>query len=162
MFVSYVCKMSFINQIANRITNFIHLLIFSGIGHNSLKKKIMFMYKYVFLEYIQVYQKDCITSAQRYIRPQDTQDLPASGFSAAAVDLMYCRSETQFIKKSQCIRPTVGRFHSFLKLVALFCRSDAQYLQVGYTTLVDRMHRFCRSDVQLQVRCITFVGRVHN
>ena len=28
--------------------------------------------------------------------------------------------------QSQCIRPTVGRLHSFLKLAALFCRSDAQ------------------------------------
>ena len=52
-----------------------------------------------------------------YIRPTllpsyDTSDLPARGFQSFKLLLVRC----------------LCRIHSFLKLVTLFCRSDAQYL----------------------------------
>ena len=72
----------------------------------------------------------------------------------AAVGLIHSRSDTLH-KKSQT---TVGRLHSFFELVALFCMSDAQYLQVGIL-----MHNISRSDAQIQqVGCTTLVGWMHN
>ena len=51
------------------------------------------------------------------------------------------------------------KYKKSTKLVALFCRSDAQLQQVGCKILVGRKHNFSRSDAQLQfqVRCTTLV-----
>ena len=59
MLESYICKMSFINQIANRITNFFYLLIFKGIGHNKFLTSLIKTLKYFFLRW-KILWKDSI------------------------------------------------------------------------------------------------------
>ena len=102
-----------------------------------------------------------ITSAQRYIRPLIHRTYPHVVFQQlqAAVGLMCTVGRTHFIEKKVVYPTYVGRLHSFLKLVALFCRSymhNFSYRYVGCTTLVGRMHAlvgrmhiFSGSDSQL-------------
>ena len=113
--------------------------------------------KYIYVTSWTKFRRHCITSVLRYFGPSRTWF--SSSFLLLLVWWTICRIHTQ-LKKSYCIRPTVG---------PIYCirRSDDQPKKVGCTTLViGLMYTFCRLDAKLllvgsqimKVVCTTFVG----